>query len=65
MNVRDLKATIKEEKINDASDIFIRVSIQQPDGTWKVETLPVETYYTKGGFQLGCCLWNPDCEDDE
>lgn len=67
MNVRDFKATVKDENVKDADEIVIRISVQQNDGTWVTEIVPVEAYYVKrdGKIQLGCCLWNPNCEDDE
>lgn len=66
MTIKGLKDTVKVEKLKESTELFIRVSIQNDDGTWRTEVVPIETYHTKadGSLQLGCAVWNPNCEDD-
>lgn len=66
MTLKDFNSIVKDEKIKASADIKIKLSIQRSDGTWYNEVVPVESYNVQrdGAFQLSCCVWNPDVEED-
>lgn len=67
MTLKDFQKIVKNEKIGAADELFIKVSIQNADGSWRTAVVPVEAYYVSkdGKFQLGCCVWNPDYKDED
>lgn len=64
MNVKELNSIVKSEKIKATDTISVRISVQDADGNWRTEIVPIEGYYVtaKNGFMLGCSLWHPDAE---
>jgi hypothetical protein len=67
MTLKGLSKIVKTEKIGNDDEIFAKVSIQNADGTWRTEIVPIESYYiTKDGkFQLGCCAYHPDVVEED
>lgn len=67
MTLKGFNKIVKTEKIGGDDEIFAKISIQNADGTWKTVIVPIESYYiTKDGkFQLGCCVYHPDVEDED
>lgn len=68
MTLKDFQKAVKNEKIGANDEVVIKVSIQNADGSWRIEVVPVEAYYVSskdGKMHLGCCVWNPDYNEED
>lgn len=67
MTLKGLNNIVKTEKIGKDDEIFVKVNIQDADGKWRNEIVPIESYYISkdGKFQLGCCVYHPDVVEED
>lgn len=62
MTVKQINSIVKGEKIKNTDEVFIKVNVQNSDGSWRVVVVPIENYRINqtNGFQLECTVWDPN-----